>query len=71
MQVSNELREKLVNYVKVAFDRARTIGYKVNTELFIKANISQWIKLHFSKLDFEQRMALREQLYKEEFIDKK
>ena len=71
MQVSNELREKLVNYVKVAFDRAKFIGYKVNPELFIKANISQWVKLHFAKLDYNQRMALREQLYKEEFIDKK
>ena len=71
MQVSSELREKLVNYIRDAFNRAKTIGYKVNPELFIKANISQWVKLHFSKLDFEERMALREQLYKEEFIEKK
>jgi len=71
MQVSSELREKLVNYVREAFNRAKTIGYRVNPELFIKANISQWVKLHFSKLDYNERMALREQLYKEEFIEKK
>jgi hypothetical protein len=63
-------RANVYPYVE-SFNRAKTIGYKVNPELFIKANISQWVKLHFSKLDYNERMALREQLYKEEFIEKK
>ena len=71
MQVSKELREKLYNYVKIENELARRKGYKVKQELFIQALISQWVHTRFKDLSLDERYILRNQLYKEEFVDKK
>ncbi len=69
--VNNELRDKLVNYVKVQNELAKRRGYKPKQELFIKALISQWVHIRFKEHSIEERYLLRDILYKEEFVDKK
>lgn len=69
--VNSELRDKLVNYVRVENELARRKGYKVKQELFIKALISQWVHTRFQTLSIEDRFILRDKLYQEEFVDQK
>jgi hypothetical protein len=69
--VNNELREKLVTFVKVENEKAKRRGYKPKQELFIKALISQWVHTRYKDLSLDERYILRDQLYKEEFVDKK
>ena len=69
--VNRELRDKLYNYVRIENELARRKGYKVKQELFIQALISQWVHTRFKDLTLDERYILRDQLYKEEFVDKK
>ena len=69
--VNRELRDKLYNYVRIENELAKRKGYKPKQELFIQALISQWVHTRFKDLTLDERYILRDQLYKEEFVDKK